>query len=88
MASSESLRYTRERDGEVFLIIANPQKLDDPTGYRIDFTIGRNVGGQRVEKDFHAANTYPTEDEALEACFEAARMIIDVKVPELSDEFQ
>ncbi len=88
MASSESLRYTRERDGEVFLIITNPQKLDDPTCYGLDFTIGRNVGGQRVEKDFHAANTFLTEDEAVEACFKAARMIIDGKVPELSDEFQ
>ncbi len=41
-----------------------------------------------MEKDFHAANTFLTEDEAVEACFEAARMIIDGKVPELSDEFQ
>ena len=88
MASSEILRYTRVRDGEVFVIIANPQEVDDRTGYSLAFTIGRKVGGEWVEKGFNAANTFPTEDEAVEGCFEAGRMIIDGKVPELSDEFQ
>ena len=83
MASLESRRYTRERDGEEFLIIASPQKRDDPNGYSLDFTIERNVGGQRMETEFHAANTFDSEDEAIEGCFEAARMIIDGKVPEL-----
>ncbi len=64
-------------------IIAKPHLLDAPRRWSLDIDISRQHADGVHEKHFDAANTFLTEDEAVQHCFEFGRRIIDGSVPEI-----
>lgn len=59
-----------------YTIEANPMRLDAPMRWSVDIDIVRHDPAGPVVKEFSAEETFPTETEAIEACFEFGRQII------------
>lgn len=66
-----------------YIICPRPHELVEG-GWSQDLTIRIDTGHQVQDKRFSAANTYPTEEEAIKHCINMGRQIIDGKVPGLT----
>ncbi len=60
-----------------FTIRPAPHQLADSLEWQINVYIVRHTGDKTVERNFSAANTFKTEDEAIAHCIDFARQIID-----------
>ena len=67
-----------------FSINASPHQHPDSMEWNINICIIRDKGFQVAERNFHAANTYKTKEEAILHCIEFGRRIIDGEI----DKFQ
>lgn len=63
-----------------YLIQAAPYQLADSGEFTINIDILRDSGGTINIRNFSTANTFKTEGEAIQQCFEFGRLIIDGKV--------
>lgn len=59
------------------VIEAKPYQLRDSTEWAINIIVRDN----NSEKQFAAANTYPTKEEAIIHCFNFGRKVIDGQIP-------
>lgn len=62
-------------------IHATPQRLVDSGRWNMHLTITKFSGPSVTEKMFSAANTFKTEQEAIEHCISFGKQIIDGKSP-------
>ena len=54
-----------------------PMELADDGGWNLEVYITGEEGGSIRRMKFFAANTFPTEEEAIQHCYEFAKRIID-----------
>lgn len=74
----------RQTDYRGFSIDAHPQQLDTPIPWSVDINIiARNFDGTMEMRDYSAEETFPTEEEAIAACFSFGQQIIDGEYPGL-----
>jgi hypothetical protein len=62
-----------------YIIHATPYKLAEDKGWFINLHIERHTGSGVTDRNFSAANTFPTEAEAIQHCFNFGMQIIDGK---------
>ena len=67
-----------------FEIQAVPYKLLEPEEWTIKVLIVKHTGDAQVTRPFSASNSFPTEEEAVQRCFEFGKRIIDGEVEGLS----
>ena len=63
-----------------YIIHATPYQLAEDKKWSINLHIERHTGPDVADRNFSAANTFPTESEAIQHCFRFGKQIIDEKV--------
>jgi hypothetical protein len=64
-------------------IVAKPIRVDQATRWRVYIDIYREERGWISTEHFGSVDTYHTEEEAIERCFEFGRQILDGQLPEI-----
>jgi len=64
-----------------FEIKASPQQLAESGEWSLNIYITHHKGGETLEKNFSATNTFKTRDEAISHCHNFGRQVIDGQVP-------
>jgi hypothetical protein len=62
-----------------YIIKAKPYQLAKDKSWTININIERHTGSAVTVRNFSAANTFPTEEEAIQHCFIFGKQIIDGK---------
>jgi len=65
-------------------IEAVPHQLADSGEWTTEIAIVRDRGNERKYRKFGASNTYKTQEEAIQHCFDFGQQIIDGKVKNCS----
>lgn len=74
----------RQIDYHAYTIEAHPRQLDAPIRWSLDINmIARNFDGTIELREYSAEETFPTEEEAIAACFNFGVGIIEGKHPDL-----
>ncbi len=60
-----------------FTIRPGPMQLADSLEWTVNVYIERDTGNMTVQRNFSAANTFKTKEEAIAHCINFARQIID-----------
>lgn len=60
-----------------FEIRAAPYQLADSGAWQVNLHIFRHLEGETKSRNFSAANTYKTREEAVMHCFQLGKQIID-----------
>ena len=63
-----------------YIIHATPYQLAKDKSWTINIHIKRHTGSGVNDKNFSAANTFPTKTEAIKHCLRFGKQIIDGKV--------
>lgn len=74
----ESIRY------KGYEVEAVPHKLADSGEWSTDIVIMRDRANNRKYRKFGASNTYKTQEEAVQHCFNLGKQIIDGKAKDCS----
>ena len=64
-----------------YVIDPLPRQLQDSEKWTTNIHIEHYVGSEVRVHPYHAADTFDTKKEAIEACVEFGRQIIDGKIP-------
>lgn len=64
-----------------FEIKASPHQLAESGEWSLNIYITHHKGGETLEKNFSAANTFKTREEAISHCYNFGRQIIDGQAP-------
>lgn len=64
-----------------FEIKASPHQLAESGEWSLNIYVTHHKGGEILEKNFSAADTFKTRDDAIFHCHNFGRQIIDGKVP-------
>ena len=64
-----------------YQIRPSPRQLRDPLRWTTNLIILFDKGYKIVERQFFAANTFESKEEAIQACVEFGRQIIDGRIP-------
>jgi hypothetical protein len=65
-----------------FEIKASPYQLAESGDWTLNIYITHHRGGETLEKNFSAATTFKTRDEAIQHCLNFGKQIIDGRVPD------
>jgi hypothetical protein len=60
-----------------YIIIAHPQQLLKNGQWTVNISIEKRRAGSVTNRQFSAANNYPTKEEATEHCLNFGKQIID-----------
>ena len=63
-----------------FEIRPTPYQLLEPKEWTIEILIMKHTGDSVAMRDFSTSNSFPTEEEAIQQCFEFGKKIIDGEV--------
>lgn len=65
-----------------FEIKASPHNMAESSEWSLNIYIIHHKGGETLERNFSAADTFKTRDEAISHCHKFGRQIIDGQVPD------